>query len=322
VFEQYDHTIGAGTIVGPGFSDAAVVRVPGTKKALALATDGNGRLTALNPRRGAALAVCEAARNVACAGAEPLGLTNCLNFGNPLDEEVFYFFHETVAGMGEACRALDIPVTGGNVSFYNESGDKAVIPTPVIGMVGLLEDLADALPSGFPEEGGFVALLGTLGPDLGGSEYLNVVHGLVAGAPPSVDFKRHKAVMKLLTYLARNRLVCSAHDISDGGLAVCLAEACMANHQGALLTFPWQARPLEVLFAESAPCVVVSVKGSLWGDFRAACTMHDVPVQMLGRVGTDSLVINDWVILSVDEMEEIYEGALPKLVEQVEEFST
>lgn len=321
VFEQYDHTIGAGTVVGPGLSDAAVVRVPGTKKALALSTDGNARLTFLNPRRGAALAVCEAARNVACAGAQPLGLTNCLNFGNPLSEEAYYFFHETIAGMGEACRALDIPVTGGNVSFYNETNGQAVLPTPVIGMVGLLEDFTRTVPAGFQKEGDFVALLGTVEPDLGGSEYLNVVHGLTTGTPPRVDFERHKAMVKLLSYLAQHRLARSAHDLSEGGLTVCLAEACMANHLGAVLTFPWKGRPVELLFAESAPCVVVSVKGNLWGDFRAACAMHDVPVQILGGVGTDSLVINDWIILSVSEIEQIYEGALPRLVEQIEELS-
>ncbi|MBM3325204.1 MAG: phosphoribosylformylglycinamidine synthase subunit PurL, partial [Calditrichaeota bacterium] len=269
VFEQYDHTIGAATAIGPGFSDAAVVRVPGTKKALALKVDGNARLVSLNPRRGAALTVCEAARNVACTGARPLGITNCLNFGNPLDEEVFYFFHETVAGMGEACRALELPVTGGNVSFYNESGGKAVPPTPVVGMVGLLEDVTQAVPSGFQEEGDFIALLGTLGPDLAGSEYLHVIHDLVTGMIPEVDFDRHKALLELLISLADNRLIRSAHDLSEGGLAVCLAEACMANRLGAVLTFPWEGRPLEVLFAESAPCVVVSVEGGNWAEFRA-----------------------------------------------------
>ncbi|MFH1011734.1 MAG: phosphoribosylformylglycinamidine synthase subunit PurL [bacterium] len=321
VFEQYDHTIGAGTAIGPGFSDAAVVRVPQAKKALALKVDGNARLAFLNPRRGAALAVCEAARNIACTGARPLGITNCLNFGNPLDEEVFYFFHEVVAGMGEACRTLDLPVTGGNVSFYNESKGKAVPPTPVIGMVGLLEDVSQAVPSGFQEEGDFIALLGILGPDLGGSEYLHVIHNLVTGAVPEVDFLQHKALLELLICLADHRLIRSAHDISEGGLAVCLAEACMANHLGAVLTFPWVGRPLEVLFAESTPCVVASVEGGNWANFRAVCAMHDVPVQMLGRVGTDSLVINHWVILSVEEMEQIYEATIPRWMEQVQTLS-
>lgn len=321
VFEQYDHTIGANTIIGPGHSDAAVVRVPGTEKALALSVDGSGRLVSLNPRRGAALAVCEAARNIACSGARPLGLTNCLNFGNPLNEEVYYFFHEAVAGMGEACRALEIPVTGGNVSFYNEVNGQAILPTPVMGMVGLLDDLARAVPAGFQEEGDFVALLGTLGPDLGGSEYLSVIHGLATGALTPIDFERHKSVLELLACLADRHLIRSAHDLSEGGLAVCLAEACMPNHMGAVLTFPWEGRPLEVLFAESAPCVVVSVRGSDWRDFREACAAHGVPVQMLGRVGMDSLIINHWIVLSVEEMERIYEAALPKIMEQVEELS-
>jgi phosphoribosylformylglycinamidine synthase II len=316
VFEQYDHTIGAGTAFGPGFSDAALVRVPGTKKALALSVDGNGRVVALNPRWGTALAVCEAARNIACTGAQPVGLTNCLNFGNPMDEEVFYSFHEAVAGMGEACRALDIPVTGGNVSFYNESKGAAVLPTPVIGMVGLLEDLSNAVPMGFQEEGDFVALLGTLGPDLGGSEYLHVIHNLSTGAIAEPDLAFHKSMLELLAYLANQHLVRSAHDISEGGLAVCLAEACIASHLGAVLTFPWEGRASEVLFSESAPCVVVSVEGGRWADFRSACAAYGVPVQMLGRVGSDSLVINHWSIVTVEEMEQIYEAALPKLMEQ------
>jgi phosphoribosylformylglycinamidine synthase len=321
VFEQYDHTIGANTIIGPGHSDAAVVRVPGTEKALALSVDGSGRLVSLNPRRGAAFAVCEAARNIACSGARPLGLTNCLNFGNPLNEEVYYFFHEAVAGMGEACRALEIPVTGGNVSFYNEVNGQAILPTPVMGMVGILDDLTCAVPSGFQEEGDFVALLGTLGPDLGGSEYLSVIHGLATGALTPIDFERHKSVLELLADLADRHLIRSAHDLSEGGLAVCLAESCMANHMGAVLTFPWEGRPLEVLFAESAPCVVVSVRGSDWRDFREACAAHGVPVQMLGRVGMDSLIINHWIGLSIEEMERIYETTLPRIMEQVEELS-
>jgi phosphoribosylformylglycinamidine synthase len=321
VYEQYDHTIGANTLIGPGHSDAAVVRVPGTGKALALAVDGNGRIVSLNPRRGAALAVCEAARNIACSGARLIGLTNCLNFGNPLNEEVYYFFHETIAGMGEACRALEIPVTGGNVSFYNEVNGEAVLPTPVIGMVGLLDDLGCTVPSGFQDEGDFVVLLGSLGPDLGGSEYLSVIHGLTTGALAPIDFAQHDAMLKLLATLADRHLIRSAHDISEGGLAVCLAEACMANHLGAVLTFPWEGRPSEVLFSESAPCVVVSVREGDWKEFRDACAAYNVPIQMLGRVGTDSLVINHWIALSVEETEQIYESALPRIMEQIEVLS-
>lgn len=321
IFEQYDHTIGDNTIAGPGLTDAALIRIPGTRKALALTVDCNARRVALNPRHGAALAVCEAACNVACTGAQPLGLTNCLNFGNPMNEEVYYFFHEAVAGMGDACRALEIPVTGGNVSFYNESKGNAVLPTPVIGMVGLLDDVSDAVPIGFQKAGDFITLLGTLGSDFGGSEYLHTVHDLITGPIAPVAFERHRAMIKLMAYLAGNHLIKSAHDISDGGLAVCLAEACIANQQGAILAFPWEGRPMEVLFAESAPCVVVSVDGDSWGDFRTACERHGIPVQMLGCVGGNDLAINDWIVLSLAEMEEIYEGALPKLVEHVEELS-
>ncbi|MBU1707533.1 phosphoribosylformylglycinamidine synthase subunit PurL, partial [bacterium] len=321
VFEQYDHTIGANTMVGPGLSDAAVIRVPGTQKALVLTVDGNGKRVALNPRRGAKLAVCEAALNVACTGGRPIGLTNCLNFGNPMNEEIYYFFREAVAGMGEACRALEIPVTGGNVSFYNESENKAVMPTPVIGMVGLLEDFSLATPMGFQEEGDFIALLGTQGKDLGGSEYLHLFHDLISGPVPETDFERHKALIQLLKYLSDNHLIRSAHDISDGGLAVCLAEACMPNSLGAVLTFPWDLRPVKTLFAENVSCVVISVNGDLWGKFRDACKRFDIPVKMLGRVGGEDIAINDWLVLSVKEAEEIYENTLPNIMEQVEEFS-
>ena len=321
IFEQYDHTIGANTMTGPGLSDAAVIRVPGTQKALALTVDGNGKRVALNPRRGAELAVCEAALNVACAGGRPIGLTNCLNFANPMDEEIYYFFRETIAGMGQACRVLETPVTGGNVSFYNESENESVMPTPVIGMVGLLEDFSLATPTGFQEEGDFIALLGTQGKDLGGSEYLHLFHDLISGPVPVVNLERHKALLQLLKHLTDNRLIRSAHDISDGGLAVCLAEACMPKSLGAVLTFPWDLRPLEILFAENVSCVVVSVNGDLWGKFRDACKKFDTPVKMLGRVGGDDLAINDWLVLPVKEAENIYESVLPDIMEQVEELS-
>jgi len=314
VYEQYDHTIGANTRVGGGRSDAAVVRVPGTRKGLAMCVDCNSRYVAVDPQRGAALAVMEAARNVACAGARPIGITNCLNFGNPLNPETYYFFHEAVTGIAEACKALDIPVTGGNVSFYNETRGHPVLPTPVIGMVGLLEDVTRALTVAFKDEGDFVALLGSLGPDLGASEYLSVMHGAFAGAPPRLDLEGEMRLINLLGDLSEMQLLKSAHDVSDGGLAVTLAEMCMAGGLGCVLTFPWKGRPVETLFAESSGCAVVSVDHGSWRAFRAAADEHGVPVQILGRVGGDLLAVNDWILAPVSHLAQVYENAIPDLM--------
>jgi len=314
VYEQYDHTIGANTRVGGGRSDAAVVRVPGTRKGLAMCVDCNSRYVAVDPQRGAALAVMEAARNVACAGARPIGITNCLNFGNPLNPETYYFFHEAVTGIAEACKALDIPVTGGNVSFYNETRGHPVLPTPVIGMVGLLEDVTRALTVAFKDEGDFVALLGSLGPDLGASEYLSVMHGAFAGAPPRLDLEGEMRLINLLGDLSDMQLLKSAHDVSDGGLAVTLAEMCMAGGLGCVLTFPWKGRPVETLFAESSGCAVVSVDHGSWRAFRAAADEHGVPVQILGRVGGDLLAVNDWILAPVSHLAQVYENAIPDLM--------
>ena len=314
VYEQYDHTIGANTRVGGGRSDAAVVRVPGTRKGLAMCVDCNSRYVAVDPQRGAALAVMEAARNVACAGARPIGITNCLNFGNPLNPETYYFFHEAVTGIAEACKALDIPVTGGNVSFYNDTRGHPVLPTPVIGMVGLLEDVTRALTVAFKDEGDFVALLGSLGPDLGASEYLSVMHGAFAGAPPRLDLEGEMRLINLLGDLSEMQLLKSAHDVSDGGLAVTLAEMCMAGGLGCVLTFPWKGRPVETLFAESSGCAVVSVDHGSWRAFRAAADEHGVPVQILGRVGGDLLAVNDWILAPVSHLAQVYENAIPDLM--------
>jgi phosphoribosylformylglycinamidine synthase len=314
IHEQYDHTIGTNTRIGGGRSDAAVVRVPGTHIALAMSVDCNARYTAIDPRRGAALAVMEGARNVACSGGTPIGITNCLNFGNPMKPENYFFFREAVAGMGEACRFLGIPVTGGNVSFYNESGGKPVLPTPTIGMIGLLEDVDDALSIGFKEEGDFVVLLGGIGPDLGASEYLSVIHGVFGGSPPRLDLPACKGLVDLLGDLASRRLLQSAHDLSEGGLAVTLAEKCMAGGMGCVLTFPWRGRIVDNLFAESSACAVVSVTHENWARFKQIVADHGMALQIMGRAGGDQLAINDWISLSVQRMEQVYEGAIPELM--------
>ncbi|HUR00151.1 MAG TPA: phosphoribosylformylglycinamidine synthase subunit PurL [Gemmatimonadaceae bacterium] len=227
-YRQYDSTVRTNTVIGPG-GDAAVLRIRGTNKAIAVKTDCNGRYVYLDPHVGGRIAVAEAARNVACTGARPMAITNCLNFGNPTRPEVFFQFREAVAGMGEACRALGTPVTGGNVSLYNESPAGAVYPTPVIGMVGLIDDVAHITRATFQHDRDTILLLGDLGNELGGSEYLATIHDSVLGAPPVCDLVKEKALIDTLLEAIRAGVVTSAHDCSDGGLAVALAECCVAD---------------------------------------------------------------------------------------------
>ena len=225
VYRQYDHMVRTNTLNMPGLG-AGVVRIKGTDRALALSVDGNGRYCYLDPYRGAMLAVAEAARNVACAGARPLGATNCLNFGNPERPPIMWQLAKAVEGIGDACRALGVPITGGNVSLYNETDGRPVYPTPVIGVVGLLEHADRLVSRRFQRAGDVIVLLGEDRGELGGSEYLKVAHGLVRGRPPAIDLEAERALQTLLVDLADRRLVGSAHDCSDGGLAVTLAECC------------------------------------------------------------------------------------------------
>ena len=228
IWEQYDSIVQGGTVLGPG-EDAALVRIEGTLKALALSTDGKGRYGALDPYLGAAHAVAEAARNVACTGATPLAITNCLNFGNPERPDVMWQFAEAIRGMADACRAFGTPVTGGNVSFYNGSGGSAIWPTPVIGMLGLIEDHRLSVRNAFADAGASIYLLGETLPELGGSEFAEVVLGRVTGRPPALDLERERALHRLLIESARGDLLLSAHDCGDGGAAIALAESAIAG---------------------------------------------------------------------------------------------
>jgi phosphoribosylformylglycinamidine synthase II len=261
-YRQYDSTVRTSTVIGPG-GDAAVLRIRGTNKAIAVKTDCNGRYAYLDPRVGGRIAVAEAARNVACTGARPMAITNCLNFGNPTRPEVFYQFKEAVAGMGEACRTLGTPVTGGNVSLYNESPSGAVYPTPVVGMVGLIDDLSHVTRATFQRDGEAVLLLGEMGGELGGSEYLATIHGEVLGAPPRCDLNLEKKVIDSLLEAIRAGAVSSAHDCSDGGLAIALAECCVADldcQSGAEIDLSaWGSIPNRgVLFGETQGRIVIS----------------------------------------------------------------
>jgi len=285
IWERYDHMLFLGTIVGPG-SDAVVLRLAGGTRAIALSVDGNGRYCTVDPYRGAMIAVAEAARNVVCAGGEPLAITNCLNFGNPERPEIMWQFVEAVKGIGDACRALQTPVTGGNVSLYNETSGQAIFPTPVIGMVGLLDDVSDATGQWFRTEGDLVALLGETREELGASEYLAARFGLVQGAPPSLDMAREQAVQRACREAIRAGIISSAHDCSDGGLAVALAESCLgATPIGVDVQLVDAMRPDALLFGESQSRIVVSLKPADWLRLEKIAAAHQIPVARLGAVG-------------------------------------
>ena len=286
VWQQYDSTVRTSTMRGPG-SDAAVVKLRGTDKAIALCIDGNGRHVALSPRNGGRAAVSEAARNVACTGARPMAITNNLNFGNPTKPEVYFQLSEAIAGMGEACTVLETPVTGGNVSLYNENPQGAIHPTPTIGMVGLIESLSHVTPSGFQAAGDDIVLLGDCTDELGASEYLLAIHGLTIGEPPVCEPKRERVLIDALLESIRSGLVRSAHDCSDGGLAVALSECAMADRDrvfgfnvdlSAWATLPHRA----LLFGEAHGRVVVSAANSV--AVLQIAQRHGVPARVIGTV--------------------------------------
>ncbi|MER3456353.1 MAG: phosphoribosylformylglycinamidine synthase subunit PurL [candidate division GAL15 bacterium] len=292
VYSQYDHMVQLRTVVGPG-SDAAVLRLlEAPPRGLALSADGNGRLSYLDPWAGGAAAVCEATLNVACVGARPVAITDGLNLGNPERPEVAWELAGVVDGIADACAALGVPVVGGNVSLYNESELGAVYPTPVVVCVGVLEDVSQVLPTGFCESGDLVALVGGDRVSLGGSEYLRVVHGRVAGAPARPDLQLHRRLVNVLVRAAQAGLLRSAHDLSEGGLGVALAEACVAGRLGARCTLSPQlfgGRADVALFGEGPSRVVVSVPPERYEAFAELCVREGVPIRLLGTVGEGEL---------------------------------
>jgi phosphoribosylformylglycinamidine synthase subunit PurL len=312
VWEQYDSLVQGGTVAGSG-GDAALVRIEGTLKALALSTDGKGRYGVLDPYLGAAHAVAESARNVACTGATPLAITNCLNFGNPERPEVMWQFAESVRGIADACRALETPVTGGNVSFYNESGDSAIWPTPVIGMLGLIEDYRLAVGTAFAD-GMVIYLLGESFPELGGSQFAETVLGVVAGRPPALDLGRERALHRLLAACAREDLLRSAHDCGDGGLAVALAESAMAGSTGFAVSLPGDTPPHLALFGESASRAVVSVRVDDATALEEQAAGFHVPFSRLGETGGPRMVFDQAADVALEDALGVYEDAIPKLM--------
>jgi len=305
--------LGASTVVPPG-GDAALLRIKGTRRALALTIDGNGRYCELDPFSGARIAVAEAARNVVATGARPLAVTDCLNFGNPDRPEVYWQLEEAVAGIADACRSLGLPVVSGNVSLYNESADgSAIYPTPVIGMVGLLEDASHRVAAGLRQEGDFVLLAGPGGAELGGSEYLKVVHGLVAGMPPATDLVGEKAMHEFVLAAAHAGLLHSAHDLAEGGLLVALAESCLLGGLGAVCP---PLRPEEgdrldaAFFGETQGRFLLSAGSRAMPELQTLARRHHVEIQLLGMAGGEHLEFEGQLRVSLDDLRKAWEGGL------------
>jgi phosphoribosylformylglycinamidine synthase len=347
IWEQYDYMVRTNTIEAPGAGDAAVVRIKGTKRALALASDGNGRWCRLDPFVGAQLAVAEAARNVACSGAKPMAATNCLNFGSPEKPEVMWQFSRAIDGIAEACTALEIPITGGNVSFYNETLGRSIDPTPVLGVLGMIENASRALGMAFRATGDAIVLLdgdikgwwgvttGVAGlarvpllhdrdlletsREFSSSEYARTIHGVEAGAPPAVNLPAEKRLTTLLVALAREGKLQSAHDVSDGGLAVTLAESCFASNGLSANISLHSKEPDEVaLFGERGARAVVSVTPETVAAVLRIAAQYDVAAVELGRVasGEFRIELNGQVAVSaeVPSLADAWSGALGRLL--------
>jgi phosphoribosylformylglycinamidine synthase len=313
VFRQYDYLVRSNTVVAPG-SDAAVLRVKGTHKGIALSVDCNSRYCALDPYVGAMIAVVEAARNVVCSGAVPIGLSDCLNFGNPEKPAVMWQFTEAVRGIRDACVALGVPVVSGNVSFYNETEGVAIPPTPTVAMVGLLEEIDHHTTQWFKAEGDLIVLLGRTREELGGSEYLALVHDRVGGAPPWIDLVVEQHVQEVCHQAITEGLVRSAHDVSEGGLAVALAECCISGPQllGAAIELEGSIRPDAMLFGESQSRIVLSLRRRHLGRLRELAGARDVPISVLGEVKGRRLVISPLIDIDAQELRHAWSTALPR----------
>jgi phosphoribosylformylglycinamidine synthase len=323
VYRQYDHMVRTNTAVLPG-ADAAVIRIKETRRALAMCLDGNGRYCAVNPREGAKLIVAEAARNVTCIGARPIAITNCLNFASPERPEVMWSFSEVIDGIAEACRAFETPVVSGNVSFYNETEGRGILPTPVIGMVGLVEDVRRIVTQGFKTEGDLIALLGETNDDLSVSEYAVVVEGasmdelIATGRVPVIDLDRERAVQQVCLQAAEAGLLCSAHDCSDGGLGVALAEWCFSSHNraaiGARVDLAGELPVATRLFSESPSRIVISFAEADRDRIADLAQAAGCPFEIVGTVGGERLTItadgNSVIDTPVAELESTWRHAL------------
>lgn len=326
VYRQYDYMVRTNTLTRPG-RDAAVIRIKETRRALAMTLDGHGRYCHLDPREGAKLAVAEAARNLVCVGAEPVAITNCLNFASPERPEVMWAFSEVIDGMAEACQALNTPVTGGNVSFYNETEGRGVYPTPVIGMIGLIDDVSQVISHRFKNVGDTILLLGETFDDLGGSEYLWHIHNMAVGPVPKLTLDRERAVQEVCLLAIRAGVIKSAHDCSDGGLAIALAECCFSGHRReyhgidieaelSVAGVPEPMLPSLFLFSESPSRIVVSTDEADVDQLQRLAESRGVPVTRLGRVSLDryQVKLNGEVLIDepVAELEAIWRSELER----------
>jgi len=291
VYRQYDHQVMTNTVVCPGQADAAVLRIKGTPKGVAFTADCNSRLVYLDPFLGGEMVVAEAARNLACVGAKPLALTDCLNFGNPEKPEIFWQFTEACRGMSEAARVLNTPVVSGNVSLYNESQERAIYPTPVVGMVGLIPEVEKRMDMAFKSEGDAIILIGMLSDRIGGSEYLSLVHDCEGGLLPTIDLEEEARLLQLLQNLIQESAIKSAHDISDGGLAVCLAESAIAGAIGGNIDLAWGGRSDYFLFSEAPTRVVVTCAADQKDAVISRVLAAQLPALVIGQVGGDELTI-------------------------------
>jgi phosphoribosylformylglycinamidine synthase len=317
VYNQYDYMVRTSTVVRPG-SDAAVISIRGSRKALSMSTDGNGRYVYLDPEVGGKIAVAEAARNNVCSGAEPLAITDNLNFGNPEKPEIFWQLEKAVDGMAEACRKLNTPVIGGNVSLYNENAKGAIYPTPVVGMVGLVHDIDHITTQGFKREGDVIFLLGETKAEIGGSEFQYVIHGVTEGRPPQIDLDAEKRLLDAVLSAIQQGLVASAHDVSDGGLAVALAECCITGGVGAKVNFTTGLRSDLALFSESQSRIVLSASAEKAEALKRHLEQSGVPYQVLGQVQGKQLdvAINSKPVIqaSVEQLEKVWKDAIPCLM--------
>jgi phosphoribosylformylglycinamidine synthase len=322
VYRQYDHMVRTNTVVTPG-SDAAIIRIKETRRALAMTLDSNARYCRVNPRAGARLVIAEACRNLVASGARPVALTNCLNFASPERPEIMWQFSEVIDGMAEACAAFETPVTGGNVSFYNETEGRGIYPTPVIGMVGIVEDLRHITTQWFKDEGHVIILLGATGDDLGASQYALATRGRLEGRVPQLDLETERRVQEVCLKAIQTGLVESAHDCSDGGLAVAIAESAFSGYRrqavGCEVNLEGSVSAATLLFAETPSRILLSAREGSASEILKIAKEHTVQAAVIGCTRGDRLVIKvegELVIdRAVSEVEEVWRGVLPQALE-------
>jgi phosphoribosylformylglycinamidine synthase len=317
VWEQYDHTILTNTVRGPGEADAAVLRIKGGNTGVAISMDCNSRYCALDPWLGAQHAIVEATRNVSCAGGRPLGITNCLNFGNPERSPANWQLSRAVDGMAEACRQLGVPIVSGNVSLYNETDGQPIQPTPMVGCVGVIDDVTSAARIAW-DNGDDVYLIGEQAPTLGGSEYLATVHGTIGGAPPAIDYDRERSVQQFVRALISARAVSGVHDVADGGIAVALAELALASGLGAKITLLTDDRRNDVRwFGESASRVLIAAAPGQRASIESVAAVSGVSAMRIGTAGGDRLQLGSGASIALDDLRSASQGGLTHTAEHV-----